>query len=536
MSLTPSGLAVPRLKLPRVAALARALVPPAGAGLVLGVLVEGGVHSAATLIGALVAGAAVVAAARRPGAALGVVVVYVPFQVALLALLYRHGVPASVVRNLGYVKEAMLAGIVLAALREVWQSATRVRFDALDAVAAGYLGIATVYLLMPFAFTGSFGGQPFQIRFNAWRLDCLFVVLMLAARRVRLSAAVLRRLRTAVFVVAAVLAGFAVWEFVAQTSFNTFLVQTLRMPQYRADILNVPYTDPTQLITQGSLGGVSWVRVGSLLNDPLELGFLLLIPLGLGLERLSAARLRTATVAATLAAAVALLFTLTRSAILGGLLAAMLSVGLGVRRRSPGRIRLVIALVAGAIAVAPIAGQTSVQARFFGVSGAQNTDNQEHLTASTDAFSAVLHHPAGYGLGANPVTGLRFDSSIARTSENSYLQVGTELGVAAMLLFIAMFLLLLARLRRVWTGDDDPSGLGGGMWLAGWALAFGGMFLHVWTSFPVALTFWGLAGAVLGSAPSPRDVAGVAPQERAPLGAPAAGTAGLRVEEAADRS
>jgi hypothetical protein len=43
------------------------------------------------------------------------------------------------------------------------------------------------------------------------------------------------------------------------------------------------------------------------------------------------------------------------------------------------------------------------------------------------------------------------------------------------------------------------------MWLAGWGLFITGMFLHVWTSFPVALTFWGIAGAAIGPPLTPEE-------------------------------
>lgn len=488
-----------RPRLPRLSGVARFALAPAAAACVLGVLVDGGLKAAATAVGAVAAVAAIVGAARRPAAALGVVIVYVPLQLALLALLYHHGAPAAVVRNLGFLKEVMVAGVVLAAIHRLSRPDVRLRADALDWTALGYVGIATAYLLLPLVFHGAFGGQTFQIRLIAWRTDVLFVVLMLAARRLPFSATALRRLRAAVLAVAAVLVAFAFWEFAAGGSFNRFLINTLGLPAFKADILDVPYADPTNLITHGSLGGVTWARVGSLLNDPLQLGFLLVIPLAFGLERLSTKRLNLAQSLACVMAAVAILMNGTRSAILAGLLAALLSIAVGVRRRSPGRLRVAIALLIGAVALAPIAGATNAQSRFFGVSGAQSSDNQEHLTALQDSVENILRQPQGLGLGANPATGLRFGTSIARTSENAYLQVGIELGAAAMLLFVAMLLLLLGQLRRVWTGRRDPTGLGAGVWLAGWGLALGGMFLHVWLGIATALTFWGLAGAVLGS-------------------------------------
>jgi O-antigen ligase len=111
--------------------------------------------------------------------------------------------------------------------------------------------------------------------------------------------------------------------------------------------------------------------------------------------------------------------------------------------------------------------------------------------------TSLINHPVGLGLGANTGTGTRFNTSNQITSENSYLETGNELGIAAMLLFICMLLTLLWQLRRRAARGDPAGRFAGGLWLGGWGLAIGGLFLQVWYELAVALVFWTLAGAAL---------------------------------------
>jgi hypothetical protein len=124
----------------------------------------------------------------------------------------------------------------------------------------------------------------------------------------------------------------------------------------------------------------------------------------------------------------------------------------------------------------------------------QSVDNQGHITASTNGLNDVIDHPTGFGLGANPATGVRNHTTNATNTENSYLGVGTELGDAAMFCFIGLYLALLVELRRRSHEPGEAAKLAGASWLAGCGLLVGGLFLPIWPDFPVALTYWGLAG------------------------------------------
>jgi len=468
-------------------------------------LVVGGLHTAALTAGLAIGAVAVMVAARQPGVALGIIAVFVPLQVALLALVFRLGAPAAMVKDLGYFKDAMTFGICIAALMAHVKRVPRRRLDRIDAFAGAYVGIATLYLAMPSIFPGSFGGQSFTVRINAWRLDCLFVILMVAARRIPYSARTLLRLRQVVIGVALVLCAVGIWEFLDGGSYNQFLGNTLRVPAYQNVVLHVaPPPDNNYAAAFTSAGnGSAYSRIGSLLLNPLDMGFYIVVPFGLAFERMLRGRTSLISVGLTAVTGLTLVLTETRSAVLGGVVIVVVCLWLNLRRASPGQLRSTILVVVALALAVPLSSHSTIRARFASVSNPNSAlDNQEHVSRTKNGWHEVTTHPAGLGLGANPASGDRYGTTNATTTENSYLQVGSELGLAAMIAFIGLYLSLLQRLRRsaVALADSSIGSIASAVWFIGLGLLVGGMFLQVWIGFSVALTFWGLAGATLGAA------------------------------------
>jgi hypothetical protein len=105
----------------------------------------------------------------------------------------------------------------------------------------------------------------------------------------------------------------------------------------------------------------------------------------------------------------------------------------------------------------------------------------------------------GRGLGTQPGVGDRFRVQTGLTSENAYLQVGNELGILTMMVFIAMVLMTIRRLKHA-TALDPSSSLTSAVRSAAIGYAIGGLFLHVWIYLPVSITLWSLAGVVIGAA------------------------------------
>jgi hypothetical protein len=201
----------------------------------------------------------------------------------------------------------------------------------------------------------------------------------------------------------------------------------------------------------------------------------------------------------------ALLLTQTRSAILGALLVAVLAFRPAAGRGRHWRTQVALLLAALALVAIPAAAGSGLSER---VASSQNSSDQStagHVAGFSDGVSTIGRHPFGVGLGTGAGTGQRFDVQGDVIAENNYLEVGDELGVLPMLVFVALTVALLVALRRA--SREDPDALITAMWTAGVGLAVAAWFLQTWSDFAVAWTFWGLAGAALGIARRPATVA-----------------------------
>jgi hypothetical protein len=466
---------------------------------------SGGPLAAELLLGLMFVVGFVALSAVRPAFSVIGIVVWVPSQTAVLSYLYNKGLPTPLVKDLGYFKELWAIGLAVAVLRS---GALSRRFDGLDWLVASYVGIASAYLLLPVVAPGALGGLPWSVRLNAWRLIAMFVVVFFCARRLNFSPAVMRALFIVVAVEAIALAGFAFWEATDKTGFNDFLVDTINLPAYKADLFDRPYPNPANLLTPGSIGGTSYNRAGSIFASPLTLGFFMLIPFGLALERIGGRRLWLLAAVAGGGSLYAIFLTVTRSALIGAVIAVLLAATFTVSRSSPQRLRVFVLLGIAVAFVLPAAGQSATVARFEALftHTQLDPDAQGHVDSPREALNATLAKPFGLGLGSNSATGTRFGAPITITAENSYLETAVEIGMVPAALFLGSLIVMMRHLRRRSQQPGAAASLAGGAWLSGWALTASGMFLQTWYELPVALVFWTIAGVALsGSPPEPDD-------------------------------
>jgi hypothetical protein len=460
-------------------------------------------------IGALIAGGVVILVARAPAVGLLSLVALLPFQEATLAYLYRTGAPSGLVRALGGWKEAVVAGLVLAGIKGFRESGRSL--DALDMLALAYIAVATAYLVAPSLLVlDSAGARPsLSVRLLAWRADTLFVFAFLATRHALLGMAARRRFIKVALIAGAVVAGIGCFEALDTSSWNHFAVYTLGQPRYQAGVLHTTYF-PLGMFNveiKQTIAGHVFTRVGSVFFSPLTLGFYLVLVLGVGIAAASRGRTRLLHLAIALAAG-ALLATITRSAILSGAIVLLLALlpdnALRSRLERSRKVRFAIVALVGLIALAPVVIATGVSHRSSAAlsGGADATD---HVSSTTTGLQSLASHPLGLGIGTAPGVGNRFNVSGQLTPENAYLQVGDELGVPELVIFIALLFLVVRRLGRAEAADDDAAPLARGLRLAAIALAVGGLFLHVWLDFGLAITLWGGAGLAIGTAERQRS-------------------------------
>jgi hypothetical protein len=461
-------------------------------------------NSLSRLIAAIVALALIIVVARHPAAGLLVLVPLLAFQHIVLSLLYRLGVPAGIVGPLGGVKEAILGGVLVAAVQAA--RASHRRFDVLDKLAALYVLAVTAYLLFPRLLVSGAGlpgtKQTLHVRALSFRADVFFVLLLLAARHAPIDARARRRFVQVALGTAVVVAGVAVYEFFFSSQWNDFAVSVLRVLRYKAEVLHVPPVDPTDIRFHGVVGSRDVIRVGSVLFEPVPLAFYLLIGLGLTVAVVGTRQGRPAVAVGAALIAAALILTLTRSAVLSALVVAFVLVSPSNRAGRRGRVRLALLLIAALVLAAPVAAGSGLASR---ARGNDDRSGAAHIDSVDEGFAALRRQPLGFGLGAEPGIGDRFSVPTKLTSHDAYLQVGNELGIPTMLLFIALIVMLLVTLRRAESSDEPGFPLAHALFAVGVGLAVGGLLQHVWLELPLAWTFWAGAGLAIGAADRRRE-------------------------------
>jgi O-antigen ligase len=227
--------------------------------------------------------------------------------------------------------------------------------------------------------------------------------------------------------------------------------------------------------------------------NPLGAYYNLLIPSYLLIRR------RYTKYIALILAAVVLYFTYSRSAWLGTIFSLAF---LAFLRLDIGRRIKEVLLAAGVLLVLVAAGlyllksnHTAQDAILHTSNGSKNvSSNAQRAKSIKNAATDVAHHPLGQGPGTAGPASFRNTGHSAKIAENYYLQIGQEVGIEGMLLFIAINLAVAWRLwlRR----SDNLSRL---LLVSLVGISFINLLSHSWADDTLSLLWWGLAGITFAS-------------------------------------
>ncbi len=196
-----------------------------------------------------------------------------------------------------------------------------------------------------------------------------------------------------------------------------------------------------------------------------------------------------------LGAFVVLFFTYSRSAEIGVAIALSLLAWWGIGKKvSSGRI------VALFVALAILAGGSlyifrnsqTVQDTLLHTSSssiAPRSSNADRLQSMENGVRDVIHQPLGRGPGTAGPSSLRNASHGPRIAENYFLQIGQEVGVIGMALFIAINLLVA---KELWVRRTDQ--LARILLASLIGITFVNLLSHSWTDDTLSYLWWGLAG------------------------------------------
>lgn len=194
----------------------------------------------------------------------------------------------------------------------------------------------------------------------------------------------------------------------------------------------------------------------------------------------------------------ALVFTFSRSAWLGTLVSLLVIIWWGIPS-----IRVRKYLVVAACAAILLFGGTAYILRdndhfqnvFFHTnehSRSVESSNTGHFNAVQEGVKDILQAPWGSGTGAAGPASVYNDGK-TRIAENYYIQIGQEVGIIGLLLFVSINVLVLTRLWAVRRTTVLAQVL-----IASFAgVTIIALLMHAWTDDTLAYIWWGFAGAVV---------------------------------------
>jgi hypothetical protein len=448
-------------------------------------------HQIATCIGAAIALALLAYFVGRPGAALIALIIFLPLEQFAFALLLQWHVPASLLKPASGIKELLALAILIAAVKEL--RAGTWRPDRLDTALLIYVGVVTIYLLVPHLFS-AIAPTVWHVRLLAWRSDAGYPLLFLAARHAPIDEKHRQRFIQVILVMGGLVACIAIFQRLAATTWSDFILNSVNLPAYQAHVLGLAPADIVSNLRY--LYTVNPLRASSLFFSPFDMGdYLVLVCAiaGVRITRGHRALLPYLVLGTSLAA---LFFSRSRSDGLAVVVILVLIVLPSARSPIEGRLRLIGALLLAAVVLVPALGGT----RFVGAQGGAASATG-HLAEIKDGFNILDHAPLGIGLGAQPGAAQRSVQTITvfyggNVSDNVFLQVGDELGIQALLPWLAMLGLVLWGLKRRGSGGDAfAAAMGFG--LLGVVIA--GLYHHVFLTYPVPWTLWAGAGLALST-------------------------------------
>jgi hypothetical protein len=442
------------------------------------------------LLGAALAAPLVVAALRRPDRALLALAVILPLQKYLVAALYQAGLPIEVVRGAGWVKEALVLGVVASAVHAVRTSSRQL--DVIDRLALAWIAGCAVYFFLPGILSAPGAPTGLNILVQGFRANAMFVLLFLGARHAPLPPDFAHRFRRVLMAVIVLVAAAGIYQFIDPQGWIRFTFDVVGLPQYQSAVQGLT---PVQLQQDFGWLFLDPVRVGSVLISPFEFVDLLLVGLALVVDRLVRGNAPAIATLGAIAIPLALLASRTRINLVAAAIVLLLVLRPAPNRVAATRARVALLVIAGAVLLAP----TQIGTRVTGADGGAES-SRAHVEEFMDGLTYLIQEPRGSGLGTSPGVGARFGLQQSLTSDNAYLQVGNELGLPMMVLFVVLLIAILRALHRA-EQRPDSGDLAAALRAAGIGLCLVGMLHHVWLGIPVAWLFFAGAGVALSSHP-----------------------------------
>ena len=241
-----------------------------------------------------------------------------------------------------------------------------------------------------------------------------------------------------------------------------------------------------------------YVRIISFLRGSNPLGTYLIIPLStLALVFINKSKLRFKSGLFFIMTSVVLLFSFSRSAWIG----AVVSVGLVIYLKISSQVvkkRLLYLVSAGfilsVISLFIFKNNSVYQNLIFHTqttSVSNPSSDTGHLNGLSNGLHQIISNPIGSGTGTAGPASVYNKKAPVRIAENFFIQIGQELGIIGLLVFIVIQVLLAVKLYKT------KSDFGVIMLASLIGISLVNLLSHAWADDSLAYIWWGLAGFAL---------------------------------------
>ena len=245
-----------------------------------------------------------------------------------------------------------------------------------------------------------------------------------------------------------------------------------------------------------------YVRILSTLRGSDSLGAYLLVPLSLLTVLLVRGKKVWQLALFTVGSLIVLIFSYSRSAWLGLVISVAFAIYFGVKSRILKRNLLyiglaLIILLAGVFVLER--NNTHVQNIVFHTqknSIIKATSDQGHSSSIIKGVKDIAKDPLGKGPGTSGPASV-YNKKISRIPENYYIQIGQELGVIGLVVYVAISILVVMSL---WARREDTLALS--LLACFLGLIIVNMLLEAWTDDTLCYLWWGMAGIAIASVPT----------------------------------
>lgn len=280
------------------------------------------------------------------------------------------------------------------------------------------------------------------------------------------------------------------------------LLQIFILPN---DILKyIGYSDATIAPYMTVDQNLDFIRINSTLRGPNPLGAYMIIVLSMILAFIChfcqkiKRNLKYLLLISVFCCLIVLWFSYSRSAIAAAIVSFLIVITFACSRKNIFKkvVMIIIGFLATIFAVVLIFGNSYLISNIL---MHQNTDgdismnsNDGHLMSIVDGLRLMAVQPFGGGIGSTGSASLLSSSPLI--IENQYLFIAHEAGWLGLVLFLAIFCLVIIRLWR-----NRYSWLTVGVLASGIGLAIIGLLLPVWVDDTVSIIWWGSAAVIIGS-------------------------------------